>query len=258
MTKICSRCKTELPATNEYFHKNKDGKNGLHSICNNCNKEYNKQYDQKNALKILQRKKVYRQNKKEYLKQWHKKYREKNREYIKIQNKKYQIENADQIKEHYKQWYKDNTEKVCEWGTRYYQNNIEHVKQKHKEWHLNNRDKCQIVRQRSEARKKQLPSHYNTEQWKRVKQYFDNKCAYCGKEGKLAQDHFIALSKGGEYTINNIIPACMSCNSSKKDSDFFKWYPKQKVCSKKREQKILKYLNYKDGVQQLQLIEVGG
>jgi 5-methylcytosine-specific restriction endonuclease McrA len=85
---------------------------------------------------------------------------------------------------------------------------------------------------------------------------FDNKCAYCGKEKPLAQDHFVPLSKGGEYTNNNIICSCKSCNSSKSDKDFFEWYPEQLFYSKEREAKILKYLNYdkKTQTQQLALI----
>jgi hypothetical protein len=70
------------------------------------------------------------------------------------------------------------------------------------------------------------------------------KCKQCGKEEKLTQDHFKALSNNGEYTKNNIIPACINCNSSKNDADFFAWYPKQSFYSKKQELKILKYLNY--------------
>mgnify|MGYP003489420683 CR=1 FL=1 len=79
---------------------------------------------------------------------------------------------------------------------------------------------------------------------KNIKLEFNNKCAYCGKEKPLSQEHFVALSKGGEFTINNIIPSCQNCNSSKRATDFFEWYPKFKHYSKKREQIILKFLNY--------------
>lgn len=35
-TKPCSKCKEELPATNEFFSDNKYAKEGLHSICKKC------------------------------------------------------------------------------------------------------------------------------------------------------------------------------------------------------------------------------
>ena len=88
------------------------------------------------------------------------------------------------------------------------------------------------------------PMQLTTEQWEDCIKHFEGKCAYCGKKKKLTQEHFIPLSKGGEYSVNNIIPACGSCNSSKRDRDFFKWYPNQKFYSKTRENKILRYLEY--------------
>ena len=62
----------------------------------------------------------------------------------------------------------------------------------------------------------------------------------------------MALTSLGEYTINNIIPACRGCNGSKNDKVFSEWYPKYKHYSKKREVFILKYLKYnKQNNQQL-------
>jgi len=39
-TKICSKCKLELPVSE--FYKNKTGTDGLHSACKQCEKEYDK------------------------------------------------------------------------------------------------------------------------------------------------------------------------------------------------------------------------
>ena len=105
--------------------------------------------------------------------------------------------------------------------------------------------------QRRMALKRKLSSTLTLAQWENMKMHFNNKCAYCGKELPLAQEHFLALTKGGEYTVNNIIPSCKTCNSSKCNKDFFTWYPKYKYFSKKREKIILKFLNYKNEIQQL-------
>lgn len=87
--------------------------------------------------------------------------------------------------------------------------------------------------------------------WENCKKHFDFKCAYCGLEKKLAQEHFFPLFKGGEYTPKNIVPACSSCNSSKGTKDFFEWYPQHESYSSSREKKILKYLDIKDNTQQI-------
>ncbi len=43
-TKICTECKTELPATGEYFHADKYLKSGLRSRCKECCIKYQKEY----------------------------------------------------------------------------------------------------------------------------------------------------------------------------------------------------------------------
>jgi 5-methylcytosine-specific restriction endonuclease McrA len=53
-------------------------------------------------------------------------------------------------------------------------------------------------------------------QWKEIKAAYDHRCVYCGKKPqRLTQDHIIPLSKGGENTASNVVPACQSCNSRK-------------------------------------------
>ena len=44
---------------------------------------------------------------------------------------------------------------------------------------------------------------------------FRNVCVYCGKAKQLGPDHVVPISKGGSNYIKNILPACISCNSSK-------------------------------------------
>lgn len=56
-------------------------------------------------------------------------------------------------------------------------------------------------------------------QWiDRVKE-FDNKCAYCfepPEDGKYLEiEHLVPLSKGGHHRIENVVPACPTCNKKK-------------------------------------------
>ena len=81
---------------------------------------------------------------------------------------------------------------------------------------------------------------------------FDNCCAYCGSTGKLSIDHFIPLAQGGFDCIGNMIPACISCNSSKQDSDPLIWYRQQPCYSKEKWHEILQVLG-KDDYRQLPL-----
>jgi 5-methylcytosine-specific restriction endonuclease McrA len=61
---------------------------------------------------------------------------------------------------------------------------------------------------------------HTTSQWKELCVRHNHTCLGCGRkepEIKLTRDHIIPLSKGGNDTIENIQPLCVSCNSSKKD-----------------------------------------
>lgn len=42
-----------------------------------------------------------------------------------------------------------------------------------------------------------------------------NVCIYCGEAKPLTVDHKIPLTRGGTNNIENIVPACASCNSRK-------------------------------------------
>lgn len=55
------------------------------------------------------------------------------------------------------------------------------------------------------------------EDWLEIVRQHKNRCHYCGKKRVLTLDHVIPLSKGGLHVIENIVPACRSCNSKKKD-----------------------------------------
>ena len=129
----------------------------------------------------------------------------------------------------------------------------EKTRKESKKYRTSHKEYFKIAREKYTAKKKTLPASLTVKQWKQIKQSFDNKCAYCGRELPLTKDHFIPVTKNGEYTLNNIVPACRSCNVSKHNKDFFQWYPVQNFYSKDREKKILKYLGYKNNEQQLKI-----
>ena len=237
MTKICSKCHQEKPET--CFSKRIDRANGLRSACISCMAEDKKIYHATHRKEILERKKSWRDNNKEVIEGRSKAYYEANKETILNRNELY---------------YKSHLKESAEQKKLYREINKETISACQKRYRKANKDRVNITEQRRDARKRQLPSTLTVKQWESIKDSFNNKCCYCGKEGFLSQEHFIPLSKEGEYTHNNIICACRRCNTSKCNTSFSIWYPKQPFYSKERERKILKYLNYKNDIQQLALL----
>ncbi len=46
----------------------------------------------------------------------------------------------------------------------------------------------------------------------------------CGApELSLQRDCVLAISRGGRYTLDNVVPACRSCNASKCDHEVTDW-----------------------------------
>lgn len=281
--KRCSKCGNEYPATTEYFGLRDGSKDGFHTWCKKCLSEYKKQNRRGNIETVSEQHKRYYKTNKERCNEYNKEYYQTNKERLSAKGKEYCKKNAAHISERNKQykhankeWYaaymgqygKDNKERLAEYRKKYSEKNretlAEHKKQYakdneewltqyHKRYAKDNAERFNLRSQRRRATKRALPATLTLEQWEAVQQHFDYRCAYCGKEEPLAQEHFVPLSKGGAYTQNNIVPACKSCNSSKGAKDFFDWYPRQPFYSKSRERRILKHLNYKGEPQQLAL-----
>jgi len=209
-TKICSKCGKELELN--LFSKNTKCKDGLNSWCKKCRKEYMKQYHKDNKERDIKCAKTYYKAHKVDIAKY---------------KKSYDIENKNEISEYKKQNRERKRASIA----------IQVMN-----WKRNNKDKVNISKQNRRAKKRLLPSTLTFKQWESTKGYFDNQCCYCGQEALLTQEHFIPLSKGGEYTVNNIIPSCQRCNSSKGNREFATWYSKQFYYSKKRELAIKDFL----------------
>ena len=55
-------------------------------------------------------------------------------------------------------------------------------------------------------------------------------CAYCGASGvALQRDCVLALSRGGRYTLANVVPACRSCNASKCNAEVTGWLRRKRL-----------------------------
>jgi 5-methylcytosine-specific restriction endonuclease McrA len=57
---------------------------------------------------------------------------------------------------------------------------------------------------------------HTKDEWDGKVEEYDHKCCYCGREmERLTKDHVHPISMGGTDYIDNIVPACKSCNSRK-------------------------------------------
>jgi hypothetical protein len=64
------------------------------------------------------------------------------------------------------------------------------------------------------------PKYTADKHFQEIRDFFDNRCCYCGTElvpGQIAQDHLVALNKKdlGLHAWGNIVPSCSKCNAVK-------------------------------------------
>jgi 5-methylcytosine-specific restriction endonuclease McrA len=86
---------------------------------------------------------------------------------------------------------------------------------------------------------------FNEDDWNKTKDFFNNKCAYCGSDGSLTMDHAIPINKEklGEHRIGNIVPSCKNCNETKANKDFKEFLGNNEIAIKAIE-KYMESRNY--------------
>jgi len=140
-----------------------------------------------------------------------------------IYEKNHRLEHAEQVAATLSKYNVKNAAKIKKRRHKYYEANKAHIIKAVIEWtkaHPEQAKQNNIVRtQRHRAAKAQaLINDLTAAQWQEIKAAYSFRCVYCDRKmTRLTQDHIIAVSKGGNHTASNIVPACHSCNSRKGD-----------------------------------------
>lgn len=253
----------------EHYQKNKEKKR-LYALANKEKiSERMKIYYSDNLEKIKAKKVEYQENNRESIQLRSKRYYTENKEILLEKSREYHNKNKDSVREQHRLYQREHKNEIAKKSKiRYLENRTEILIKKSKYGKINrkilsrkgriyqskNSEELRIYHHNRRSSAKRLPYTLTVSQWKETKEHFNSECAYCGECKPLTHDHFYPLVKGGEYTRDNIIPACKSCNSSKQDSLFDEWYPKQEFFNIKRQENIFHYLGYNKGLQQLTLV----
>lgn len=128
----------------------------------------------------------------------------------------------------------------------YYAHHKEAMLDTQRRWRKDNPDKAKAIWDRSwskplakalhhiriikrRALKLNCEGSHTVEEWGARKAQYHFRCAYCHRKAKLTEDHIVPLSKGGSNDIENIVPACKHCNSSKGIKIPFPFQPSLKL-----------------------------
>ena len=76
---------------------------------------------------------------------------------------------------------------------------------------------------------KRVEHDLSSDQWMALKVAWGG-CAYCAASDRpLQRDCVLAISRGGRYTLDNVVPACASCNASKCNDEVTGWLRRRRL-----------------------------
>lgn len=236
-SKRCSKCGVEKPATAQYFTHNPRGKYGFHSVCRDCQREYNQQPEVKERKRLRQSTPEYRaidraiHQSESYKAKRHARRRSpegkaKERQYRETpsaKQKKAEREQLPKYKGYFRNWLKnpENRAKQQAYLKDYYRN-------------PKNKPILLTLGAKKRARRRSLPHTFTANDYARMLDYWHHSCCVCGKQPDsvtvLASDHWQPESKGGGFTPDNILPLCHSmkggqggCNNLKRNYEPTAW-----------------------------------
>ena len=91
------------------------------------------------------------------------------------------------------------------------------------------RSRTAVYARRRKRRMAQNTHDLSDEQWAALTAEWQG-CAYCGASDRpLQRDCVQPISRGGRYTLGNVVPACGSCNASKSNDEVTSWLRRKKL-----------------------------
>lgn len=119
-------------------------------------------------------------------------------------------------------WRKANPEKAKSRVATWRKANPLKVKASGLAWRKANPGQVHIQIARRRTRKLKAPGSHTATQWRHLLASYHGQCVYCGAPATV-RDHITPLSRKGSDDIDNIVPACKPCNSSKWAKSVLVW-----------------------------------
>lgn len=192
-SKPCSSCKQQLPL--ESFCRNKRTSDGLNIYCRKCARD---KYLAKRAQILLSKQNYYLANA-DRLADYRKKYYAQNRLRLLAEKKEFYLNNKTRLQEKNKEYAKNNREKLNAWLRDYTIRKPEVISRKRATRRLKIKSNSFLIRKRE------------------LQKIYSSPCYVCGTTESITVDHIIPIAKGGTHSVGNLLPLCLSCNTSKQD-----------------------------------------
>lgn len=174
-------------------------------------KRYYKQNQEELLARVNEYNQVHRKEKRSYSKQYDDTHKEQRKEY---ERQRY-LKHKDEILARCKQWFAGHKKEKSDYDKRRYEANKEKSLAHSHKYHAEHPESSRRYRAKRRALVAEVGGSYTAEELVAKFEEFDNRCVYCGSSADLTTDHDIPISRGGDNSIDNIVPACGACNNEK-------------------------------------------
>jgi 5-methylcytosine-specific restriction endonuclease McrA len=123
--------------------------------------------------------------------------------------------NAQKARDAVRRWNKAHPEQRRAAKRLYYARHREQHKAVMAAYHATHPEVLRAKSNAYRARARAAEGRFTSAEWLALVASYEGRCAYCGATGPLEVDHRIPLSRGGANAIDNVLPACRSCNGAK-------------------------------------------
>lgn len=229
-----------LPATSDYFNRDKTSKDGFCYKCRECSRAANRQWYADNLGRALESARKWHQEHPEKRREIARNYGARNREKIRQYGREYRRVNADKIKAKVRRVYKISPEKRREYRRNYQKKHAKELaarsreryalapkpfNERNRRWKKKNRDKVRDHDRRRRARLLEAKGSHTAADVSTQFERQHRRCYYCDSKlkNKYHVDHVIPLARGGSDAPDNLVIACAKCNQKKNAKLLREW-----------------------------------
>lgn len=226
----CTRCRSTKELTE--FYANKRGRDGLTAACKECIREAAKQYRTERPERVRETNRTQRAKNADRLREANRQWRLANPDKVAASKARARERDPLAAAERTRRWREANPERERENTRRWSRENAEYKRERARaygaqlpegerarrlrEWRRANPEAHRVIAHRRRAAKRSLDfGDVTPEAMAAIFAAFDGQCAYCLNESATHVDHYVPLKLGGLHALDNLVPACTRCNTSK-------------------------------------------
>lgn len=184
-------------------------------------------------------------------------------ENVRLWRQRYAAKHSARIMQNVRRWSRENWKWISERNKAKYWADPEAARARTREWRHRNTARANWLRSEWIRRNKQKHCEYQLRRraWQSAGSAdacpvlpasalvarlatWNGRCAYCDCNGSMTWDHIVPLKSSGSHSIENLVPACRSCNSSKNAAELITWYKSKSFFTQAALDKVLRESNY--------------